>query len=252
MKVELRPIQRDALQKIRDAFRGGCRRICVVAPTGFGKTVLFAEIVRSHFEKVPHARALVLVHRQELVVQTIAKLRAAGLVHLGAIGGGADEDATAPVQVATVQTLIGRTKLPPASLLVIDEAHHHVAAEWGKIADAYKEALAVGFTATPERQDGTPLGDLFDGLVVAAQTKELMDAGLQAAAPNLVVGPPEAADTVVGPLISGQHRDRLSEVGRRTARSRIRIVGPEGQGARYGLLRQGHPLGGYLGWSRQR
>jgi acyl-CoA reductase-like NAD-dependent aldehyde dehydrogenase len=33
--------------------------------------------------------------------------------------------------------------------------------------------------------------------------------GLQAAAPNLVVGPPEADDTVVGPVISAQHRDRV-------------------------------------------
>jgi acyl-CoA reductase-like NAD-dependent aldehyde dehydrogenase len=34
-------------------------------------------------------------------------------------------------------------------------------------------------------------------------------AGLQAAAPNLKIGPPESPDTIVGPLISGPHRDRV-------------------------------------------
>ncbi|MEX2256302.1 MAG: aldehyde dehydrogenase family protein [Acidimicrobiia bacterium] len=34
--------------------------------------------------------------------------------------------------------------------------------------------------------------------------------GLQAAAPALKIGPPEAEDTIVGPVISGAHRDRIA------------------------------------------
>jgi acyl-CoA reductase-like NAD-dependent aldehyde dehydrogenase len=34
-------------------------------------------------------------------------------------------------------------------------------------------------------------------------------AGLQAAAPNLTIGPPESPDTIVGPVISEAHRDRI-------------------------------------------
>jgi len=34
-------------------------------------------------------------------------------------------------------------------------------------------------------------------------------AGLQAAAPHLTIGPPESPDTVVGPVISAAHRDRI-------------------------------------------
>jgi len=47
--------------------------------------------------------------------------------------------------------------------------------------------------------------------IVHRSAYDKLVAGLQAAAPNLVVGPPEAADTVVGPLISGQHRDRVEQ-----------------------------------------
>jgi acyl-CoA reductase-like NAD-dependent aldehyde dehydrogenase len=45
--------------------------------------------------------------------------------------------------------------------------------------------------------------------IVHRSVYDQLIAGLQAAAPNLRVGPPEAEDTVVGPVISGQHRDRV-------------------------------------------
>jgi len=45
--------------------------------------------------------------------------------------------------------------------------------------------------------------------IVHRSAYDQLIAGLQAAAPNLRVGPPEAEDTVVGPVISAQHRDRI-------------------------------------------
>lgn len=45
--------------------------------------------------------------------------------------------------------------------------------------------------------------------IVHRSVHDKLVAGLQAAAPNLVVGPPESEDTVVGPVISGPHRDRV-------------------------------------------
>jgi len=53
----------------------------------------------------------------------------------------------------------------------------YVADEWRKIAARYLSAYVLGFTATPERGDGTPLGDIFMGLVVVAQTRELIALG---------------------------------------------------------------------------
>jgi acyl-CoA reductase-like NAD-dependent aldehyde dehydrogenase len=45
--------------------------------------------------------------------------------------------------------------------------------------------------------------------IVHRSVHDRLVAGLEAAAPNLVVGPPEREDTVVGPVISAQHRDRV-------------------------------------------
>jgi acyl-CoA reductase-like NAD-dependent aldehyde dehydrogenase len=47
--------------------------------------------------------------------------------------------------------------------------------------------------------------------IVHRSVYDRLVAGLTAAAPNLVVGPPESPDTVVGPVISARHRDRVEE-----------------------------------------
>jgi acyl-CoA reductase-like NAD-dependent aldehyde dehydrogenase len=76
--------------------------------------------------------------------------------------------------------------------------------------------------------------------IVHRSAYDRLVAGLQAAAPNLVVGPPEREDTVVGPVISAQHRDRVERYietgadeggkllvdGRRPAMDRGFYVGP--------------------------
>ena len=163
---ELRPIQQQARDKIRQAFREGHRRILAIAPTGFGKTVLLADIISSHLVKAgPDARALVVVHRRELIGQTHSKLLAAG----------ADR---ARLDVRTVQSLLAHEDADErTTMLILDEAHHYVADEWKKIVAALPDAIVIGFTATPMRDDGTPLGDIFTSLVVCAQTKEMIGLG---------------------------------------------------------------------------
>jgi phenylacetaldehyde dehydrogenase len=47
--------------------------------------------------------------------------------------------------------------------------------------------------------------------IVHRSVYDRLVAGLNAAAPNLVVGPPESPDTVVGPVISARHRDRVED-----------------------------------------
>ena len=47
--------------------------------------------------------------------------------------------------------------------------------------------------------------------IVHRSVYDRLVAGLTAAAPNLVVGPPESPDTVVGPVITARHRDRVEE-----------------------------------------
>src|SRR5262249_44016060 len=88
-----------------------------------------------------------------------------------------------PVQVAAIATLWVRAirtdkiKLPPADLIVIDEAHHAPARTYQKIVQAYPDALVLGCTATPCRGDGRGLGKLFTTLIEAPQVAELIVSG---------------------------------------------------------------------------
>src|SRR5687768_16929592 len=65
--MRLRDYQERDVERLREAMRSS-RRVLYVAPTGSGKTVLFAAI--AHGAAVKGKRVLVLVHRIELVLQT--------------------------------------------------------------------------------------------------------------------------------------------------------------------------------------
>ena len=147
-----RPYQSRAIAKVREAYAGGSRAVCLVAPCGAGKTHLAEMICRT--AKVP---VLFLVHRIELQEQ--AERRIPG------------------VRVVTIQGLLSSGERPEAGIVIIDEAHHIVSQVWRTLADHYRASLIVGLTATPERSDGTPLGDIFDHMVVAAKYSELIAGG---------------------------------------------------------------------------
>lgn len=132
-------------------------RPVLVLPTGSGKSVVGAEVGWRvhHFKK----RLLWVVHRVELVDQAIGHLRARGL-EVGNIVAGRPEDRAAPIQVASIQTLL-RRELPPADVLVYDECHHSCS-ESSKAFLAREDVRRmfwVGLTATPARLDGQGLGE---------------------------------------------------------------------------------------------
>jgi superfamily II DNA or RNA helicase len=171
----------------RRAYREGARRILVVLPTGGGKTRLGRHYVEAYAAR--GQRVLWVAHREELVGQAAATLGG----DVGVLQ--ADRDpGEARVVVASVQTLVARgaERLPPADLVVLDEAHHYVAASWGAVARAYSGALTLGLTATPARADGTALGDLFDRLVVGATVRDLQAVGVLC--PVDVIAPPRPTD----------------------------------------------------------
>lgn len=168
----LRAYQQKAYDEAQQAYRDGKRAILMVAPTGAGKTRLGVEIVKGALRK--SGSVLWLAHREELLTQARERLIADGIDRVGLIASG-QRSINARVQVASVQTLAARLDrgLPPASVVVFDEAHHFVAAQWGAVASAYKNSAILGLTATPERGDGRPLGDLFDHIVPVSSVREL-------------------------------------------------------------------------------
>jgi len=170
----LRPYQERAIDAARAHYRRGARSILIVGPTGMGKTRVGCELAGGASAKGGHV--LWLAHRQELLQQAADALRREGQ-DVGIIAPWASPRPHARVQVASVQTLVARESRPQATVVVLDEAHHHVAEQWGSVADSYRDALRIGLTATPERQDGVGLGNLFDALVTAAQPRDLIANG---------------------------------------------------------------------------
>lgn len=177
--MELRPYQARGVDAIRHAFASGARRVLAVAPTGAGKGILIAHIANIAASR--GQRVAIIVHRKEIILDLAERVRRAGVPHVGIVSPGHDAEPFAPVQVASTQTLASRgaaaAMRAPADLVILDEAHHYAADEWARVVEAYPSARVVGFTATPQRRDGRPLGDMFERLVVVAHYSELIDAG---------------------------------------------------------------------------
>ena len=178
--TELRPYQIEAVAAFNRERAAGKRRIMLVAPTGSGKTVIAAAIIRQHVDA--YKNILVLAHRREIIAQTSAKLHDQNIAH-GIIQAGFAPRPLERVQVASIQTLHRRAihaesmDLPPADLLWIDEGHHCPATSYRKIIDAYPDAVLLGSSATPCRGDGRGLGGIFETIIEAPQVAALIEQG---------------------------------------------------------------------------
>jgi len=176
-----RPYQYEAVAALLAAAARGLQRPLLVLPTGTGKTIVFALLVQRR-----GGRALILAHRDELIQQAVDKLRLVDpTLPLGVVQATRDEH-TAPIVVASVQTLSRRTRLtrvvPDFQTIVIDEAHHAPAPTYRRILDYCRAwhpdgPLVVGVTATPERGDRHSLRQIFDRIVYQKTLVEMMQAG---------------------------------------------------------------------------
>lgn len=173
--IQLRDYQTRFVEDLRGAFRAGHRRVLGVAPTGSGKTACAASMVAGAV--AIGNRVLFAAGRRELIRQTVGALGAAGLTDVRVIQGSEDTGRSdAPVIVGSVQTLSTPRWLREPPLVqfgILDEAHHGSAATWSDLVKSQPDARWVGLTATPERADGKPLGDLFDTLVCGPTVAEL-------------------------------------------------------------------------------
>jgi superfamily II DNA or RNA helicase len=173
--MQLRPYQEKDFHALRGAFRAGSKSVLFVAPTGYGKTVLFSHIAKNAIQR--GKRVMILCHRAELIDQIVSSLRAVGLDPEIIAAGHACQDRQ--LMVASVWTLINRLyAFEPPDLLVVDEAHHATSkTTWGKILNHWKSAHRLGVTATPIRLSGEGLDDLFDSMVLGPSTQDLIELG---------------------------------------------------------------------------
>jgi superfamily II DNA or RNA helicase len=142
----------------------------IVAPTGAGKGTMAAYVLGRY--ALREKRAVFLVHRRELVHDMAERLRQQGVR--------AGESLASPraVRVVSVQAALHATKTTPPDLLVVDEAHHYAAEEWAEVVGRLRPRALLGLTATPQRADGKPLGDMFARLIDAVPYSLLLARGV--------------------------------------------------------------------------
>lgn len=174
----LRPYQVDAVDALYDGWAGGVvppkQRLGISLPTGVGKTHIMAELGRIESARPGPERVLYLLHRDTLVEQTMAKLRATlpADTSVGILKAERNE-LGARVIVASVHSLRSarrRAQLPPIGLCIVDEAHVSVSPTYREIYDQIGAmrpdgARLAGFTATWSRSDSTGLGDVWEDVV---------------------------------------------------------------------------------------
>lgn len=199
---DLRHRQQSGLDGLRNSLRAGRRRPMLQAPCGYGKTLVAAHIIHGALSK--GGRVIFTVPALSLIEQTVAAFEREGINCIGVMQ--ADHwrtDPEQPVQVCSVQTL-ARRQIPPASLVLIDEAHRMFdsVTEWMRD-PAWAHIPFIGLSATPWTRG---LGKYFDDLIIGATTQQLIDEGLLS--PFTVFAPsmPDLSDvhTVAGEYNPGE------------------------------------------------
>jgi len=202
---QLRPHQSEAIHALRQSLARGKRRPMLQLPTGAGKTITAATIIRMALDK--GNRVIFTVPAISLVDQTVREFYAEGIRDIGVIQ--ADHpmtDSLAKVQVACVQTL-QRRRLPEAGLVIVDEAHRSFdfirawmrKPEWAAVP-------FIGLSATPWAKG---LGRDYDDLIVAATTESLIGDGYLS--PFRVFAPTRPDLSGVRTVAGDYHEGDLSE-----------------------------------------
>ena len=201
-EIQLYEYQKDMLRQIEDAFVTH-QSVMVQMPTGTGKTILLAEVVKSEKLRVKNPEeekseklkvknpeeekseklkvknpcVWIVVHRRELVEQikeTLAKQLDSSLFTLPSSLTPSDSSffvlhSSLSPRVFSIQWLSRHYQEleERPSLIVIDEAHHALAKTYAKMMNAYPEAKKLGVTATPCRLNKRGFTDLFEVLLTS-------------------------------------------------------------------------------------
>ena len=147
----LRPYQRECIEAIPEAGS-----YLIQMATGLGKTVTMSAIPR-------RGRMLILSHREELVRQPRKYFPCSFGIEQGKSYSCGEEVISASVQ--SLCKRLNRFAPDDFDVIVTDDAHHATARTYRMIYDYFRPRLHLGFTATPNRADGTGLEAVFSDII---------------------------------------------------------------------------------------
>lgn len=240
MTISLRDYQERFVSDVFNAWSAGNRNVLGVMPTGAGKSVALAEIVRRNAEPT-----CVMVHRGELVAQLSETLALVGITHRVIASkstvamcvsrhvkrfGRSYIHEQSPVGVASVQTIVRRGDklkqwLPSVKLVVADEGHHYLAEnQFGTAVAMFPNAKVLGVTATPDRCDRKSLArvqktGLFDTMVEGPSPRWLIDQGFLS--PYKLIAPPPSIHMEDADISPGTGEFKADAVRKKSHESRI-------------------------------
>lgn len=178
-----RPYQAEAIKALIAGWQGPNNRLAVVLPTGAGKTVVFANLISELLPQLGGQRALVIAHREELIEQAAAKVRAVRPdLQVGVVKAERDEHQDSDVIVASIQTLAverRRKAIENIGVVIVDECHHAAAPSYMTVLDhfgAWRGLPVAGFTATMTRADGG-LAEVWQDVVFTLDILEMIEDG---------------------------------------------------------------------------
>ena len=192
-EIRLYDYQAEMKERIEAAFRS-YQSVMVQMPTGTGKTILLAEVVKSEERRAKEVKSeerrvknpcvWIVVHRRELVEQIKASLNVeCEMLNVNEVkpldSSFFTLHSSLNTRVFSIQWLsrhYHELEEGP-SLIIIDEAHHAVAKTYKEVMDAYPEAKKLGLTATPCRLNRRGFTDLFDVLLQSWSSKKFIADG---------------------------------------------------------------------------
>jgi len=164
----------------------------LVVPTGGGKSLIMAALIKDICTKWPGTRILVLAHVKELLQQNYNELKAhwpeapAGIFSAG-IGR---KELHADILIAGIQSLAAHVHkmTPPPEIVMVDEAHLIPRNESTRylstlktLKQMYPHLKVIGLSATPYRLDSGWLhigdGAIFDSIIYDVPVQSLIDQG---------------------------------------------------------------------------
>ena len=176
--------------------------VMVQMPTGTGKTYVMAAVVKWFIVSHDKGEVWLVAHRRELVEQMQQTLDRFCLAY-----GDNDEDMRAKtrIRVLSIQWLTrhmaemeDRGCVP--GLIVVDEAHHALAASYQDVFARNAGALKMGMTATPCRLKKASFGKLFRHLLTSPSTSDFILRGYLAPYNYVVIGKTSADQQIINTL----------------------------------------------------
>ncbi len=184
-----------AIDALLGARERGITRPATVLPTGAGKTIIFAEMIRRLSEE--GRRSLVVVHGETLVQQNHAKITMVSpSSRVGIVQAGRD-DVNADVVVGSVDTLRNPARLRRLGSfdgVIVDECHHAVADSYRSVLEgvgSFDATPTYGFTATMLRSDSKHLGDVWEDVVFTRSIQWMIKNGYLVDPHGLTVDVPD-------------------------------------------------------------